>query len=172
MTKEAKTARQACKETYFLGSHLPSTARMRVLAPGMNGMSQKYSVILSLHQAEILALNRLFLTKDEENDGQPDGRLRSRYCDDKEDNHLPVKRTRRLSQSDESEVSRIEHDLYSHELCDEVSLDKEGDDSKGEEKQAQDKKVRKGDHSFSLFFTRTMAPTRAAIIRTEVISKG
>jgi len=47
--KEAKTAKQAWKETYFLGSLLPKTARMNVLKAGINGMSQKISVILSLH---------------------------------------------------------------------------------------------------------------------------
>src|SRR5512139_2621835 len=42
--KEAKTDRQACQETYRLGSRLPATARIKALAPGKSGMSQKISM--------------------------------------------------------------------------------------------------------------------------------
>ena len=49
IAKEAKTAKQAWKETYFFGSFFPKTARMRVLAAGIKGISQKISVILAFH---------------------------------------------------------------------------------------------------------------------------
>jgi hypothetical protein len=40
-TKDAKTAKQAWNETYFLGSFCPNNTRMSVLNAGINGISQK-----------------------------------------------------------------------------------------------------------------------------------
>ena len=49
---------------------------------------------------------------------------------------------------------------------------KEGYDSQDEEDDAQDQKIIWRNHSCSFFFTKTIAPTRAAMIRIEVISNG
>ncbi len=88
--KEANTAKQAWKETYFLGRILPKMARMKVLKAGTNGMSQKISVILSFHQSYIFRFDGFFLSENEQNDGQTDGSLGCSYCDDKEDDDLSI----------------------------------------------------------------------------------
>ena len=52
-TNEAKTAKQAWIEMYFLGSVLPKIARIKELNSGIKGISQKISVILAFHQIHI-----------------------------------------------------------------------------------------------------------------------
>jgi hypothetical protein len=115
MTKEAKTARQACHETYFLGSFLPKTARIKVLRAGIKGMSQKISVILAFHQFDVFRLDCLFLPEYEENDGQANSRLSSSNSDNEKDYNLAVDGIGCICQSDKGEVGGIEHNFNGHE---------------------------------------------------------
>ena len=172
MIKEMKTDRQACQETTFLGSFRPKRTRTRVLSAGTKGISQKMSFILSFHGAYLFGFYRFLLPEDEKNDGQADGRLGRGDRDDEKDDDLCVHEMMGFGQGDEGQVGGIEHDLDRQELGDQVPLDEKGDDAQDEENDAEDEEIAGRDHSFSLFFTRTMAPTKAAMMRTEVISKG
>ncbi len=68
MTNDPKTAKQAWKDTYFLGSFCPNTARIKVLSAGTKGISQKISVILSFHQFDVFGFDSLLLPENEQND--------------------------------------------------------------------------------------------------------
>src|SRR5512143_4266478 len=170
--RERKTASDAWTGTHLRGSRPPISKSTAALAPGRRGMSQNRSAMLSLEVLEIVGPDGLPAPEDENDDGQADHGLGRRHRDDEQDDGLTVGPDGGPAQSQKSEIAGVEHDLHGHELRQEVLLDKKGDDPQNEEQGGQREEGPRRDHSPSFRPARARAPTRAARIRSEVISNA
>lgn len=107
-----------------------------------------------------------------QDDGQADSRFGGGNRNDEKDDDLSVYVGGAASEGDEGEICGIEHDLDRQKHGDQILFYKKSDDAQEKKDDTEDEVIMCRYHSFSCFFIRTMAPTRAAIIKTDVISKG
>src|SRR5713101_4048959 len=123
-TKEAPTAAIPSSEP-FRGNRLPRRRMMTNEAVGMAGMTHALSrnqctAGSTLHQVDLVEIDRVTVAVDEQDDGETDTDLRRRDRDDEEGEDLAGDVVVEGPECDQVDVDGVEDELNRHQHCDAV----------------------------------------------------
>src|SRR5947199_5941066 len=93
--------------------------------------------ILSSHGRQLIDLNRLAISENEQDDRKADRRLCSRYRDYEEDHNLTFQILQDARESNKSKIHGIQHQLDAHKNDEQVAPDENTKHSDEEQDQAE-----------------------------------
>src|SRR5215208_5409767 len=111
---------------------VPKTPASRAPARGASGTMSRVEALRvwlmvcwraksALERVEFVDVDVGLVAEQQDQDRQPDGRLRSRHRQDEEDEHLAVHVAQVVGEGDEVHVDREQHQLDGHQQHDEVA---------------------------------------------------